>query len=231
MSDWIGNTKSTYITLGASNHTDKERQTHDFYATNPSAIDLLETKCDVPLNVWECSCGQGHLSKRLIERGHNVLSTDLVNRGYGSGDIDFLSSRWPLEMPKSDCCILTNPPYKYATEFVLHALDILPDNAPAFFFLKTLFLEGKQRYADIFSQGYLHTVYQCSARVLCAKNGEFEQMRKAGGSAVSYAWFEFRKSPCHATKIVWLDDVKEDKANKSGTTIEHLNKQLNLFDI
>ena len=27
--DWIGNQKSIYTTLGASNHTDKERQQHD----------------------------------------------------------------------------------------------------------------------------------------------------------------------------------------------------------
>lgn len=31
--DWSGNGKSTFITIGASNHTDKEREEHDFYAT------------------------------------------------------------------------------------------------------------------------------------------------------------------------------------------------------
>lgn len=39
--DWTGNRKSTYITLGASNHTDKEREVRDFYATDPIAIDKL----------------------------------------------------------------------------------------------------------------------------------------------------------------------------------------------
>ena len=33
--DWSGNGKSTFITIGASNHTDKEREKHDFYATSP----------------------------------------------------------------------------------------------------------------------------------------------------------------------------------------------------
>lgn len=32
--DWSGNGKSTFITIGASNHTDKEREEHDFYATS-----------------------------------------------------------------------------------------------------------------------------------------------------------------------------------------------------
>ena len=39
--DWIGNSKSTYVTLGASNHTDKERETHDYYSTDSVAIDVL----------------------------------------------------------------------------------------------------------------------------------------------------------------------------------------------
>lgn len=39
--DWTGNQRSIYTTLGASNHTDKERQQHDYYATEPRAMELL----------------------------------------------------------------------------------------------------------------------------------------------------------------------------------------------
>ena len=41
--DWIGNKNSIFKTLGASNHTDKERENNDFYATDPIAIDKLLT--------------------------------------------------------------------------------------------------------------------------------------------------------------------------------------------
>ena len=41
MKDWTGNRKSMFVTLGASNHTDKERESNDFYATDPIAIDKL----------------------------------------------------------------------------------------------------------------------------------------------------------------------------------------------
>ena len=41
MADWTGNSNSIYKTLGASNHTDKERQNEDFYATEPKAAKLL----------------------------------------------------------------------------------------------------------------------------------------------------------------------------------------------
>ena len=31
--DWTGNGKSIFTTLGASNHTEKEREINDYYAT------------------------------------------------------------------------------------------------------------------------------------------------------------------------------------------------------
>ena len=39
--DWVGNQRSIYTTLGASNHSDKDRQQHDYYATEPRAMELL----------------------------------------------------------------------------------------------------------------------------------------------------------------------------------------------
>lgn len=121
--DWNGNGKSTFITIGASNHTDKERERHDFYATSPEAIDKLVRNFSLPKKIWECACGNGCLSERLIEFGHNVVSTDLIDRGYG-GVHDFFKTD---AMPDGCECILTNPPYKYALEFIEHALTLLPE--------------------------------------------------------------------------------------------------------
>ena len=39
--DWIGNGKIIFTTLGASNHTEKEREINDYYATDPIAVDAL----------------------------------------------------------------------------------------------------------------------------------------------------------------------------------------------
>lgn len=64
------------------------REENDFYATNPHAMEIaLPHLEDVGLskNVWECACGQGHLSKVLENNGYNVYSSDLIDRGYGVG--------------------------------------------------------------------------------------------------------------------------------------------------
>ena len=42
--DWTGNSNSVWKTLGASNHTNEEREPNEFYATSPIAIDLLAKK-------------------------------------------------------------------------------------------------------------------------------------------------------------------------------------------
>ena len=205
MKDWTGNGNSIFKTLGASNHTDKERESDDFYATDPIAIDKLLAAYKIPEYVWEPACGAGHLSNRLVMTGHTVMSSDLVDRGYGLVRMDFLKEEsLPPFMQGEDCCIITNPPYKYATEFALHALDLLPIGQPCILLLKTQALEGKGRWEKLYRHGCLHEVYQFTERLLCAKNGDFETMKAGGGSAVSYAWFVFRKCRCESTKLYWI---------------------------
>lgn len=198
--DWSGNGKSTFITIGASNHTDKEREEHDFYSTSPEAIDKLLKHFSLPKKIWECACGTGCLSERLVEFGHDVVSTDLIDRGYG-GVQDFFKAD---TMPDGCECILTNPPYKYAFEFIQHSLDLLPDGGLCVMFLKTTFLEGQKRYERLYKNTPPKYVLQFSKRVLCAKNGKFAAMRNGGGSAVSYAWFVWQKGYNGETTVKWI---------------------------
>ena len=46
MKDWIGNKKSTFVQLGASNHSEKEREENDFYATDPKALEIFLDKLE-----------------------------------------------------------------------------------------------------------------------------------------------------------------------------------------
>ena len=59
MKDWTGDTNSIFKTLGASSHTDKERQTHDYYATEPKALELLLELESFDNHIWEPACGGG----------------------------------------------------------------------------------------------------------------------------------------------------------------------------
>ncbi len=50
--DWTGNSNSIYKTLGASSHTINERETHDYYATDPKAAELLLKLETFDNNIW-----------------------------------------------------------------------------------------------------------------------------------------------------------------------------------
>lgn len=174
-----------------------EREPNDFYATDPIAIDfLIETGIEINKNVWECACGQGHLSERLKKYGYNVYSTDLIDRGYCEEQLDFLkcNTRWHGD-------IITNPPYKYALEFVQKALDLVDDGNRVFMFLKIQFLEG-QRRRELFDTKQLEALYVSSKRIVCAKDGEFD---KNYASAVAYGWFVFKKGYGSDPIIKWIN--------------------------
>lgn len=195
--DWTGNKTSIYKTLGASNHTEKVREENDYYATDPKAIDLL---CDVEQfneSILEPACGEGHLSKRLIEKGYHVYSYDLIFRGYGMQRDFFNTSSWHGD-------IITNPPYKFAKDFVEKSLSIIPPGNKVAMFLKLQFLEGKLR-KKLFKTYPPKTIYVSSSRLLCAKNADFEGMINGGGSAVAYAWFVWEKGFSGKTTIEWIN--------------------------
>lgn len=158
--DWTGNRKSIYTTLGASNHTDKERENNDYYATEPKAAELLLEVEEFAPDIWECACGEGHLSKVFETHGYNVKSTDLVYRGYGlSKPFDFLTDAVPNSWNGS---IITNPPYKYGYEFVEKALGTVTEGNKVAMFLKIQFLEGKKRI-KLFDVTPPHKQYMCPA--------------------------------------------------------------------
>lgn len=203
--DWTGNGNSIYKTLGASNHTDKEREANDYYATEPKAAELLcEVETFSPV-IWECACGAGHLAEVFRNHGYIAKATDLVYRGYGRGGVDFLKHNLhfaPYVLFHGD--IITNPPYKYAKEFVEHALETVADGHKVAMFLKLQFLEGKAR-RTLFEKYPPKTIYVASGRLLCAKNGEFEKMKAGGGSAVAYAWFVWQKGYTGETVVKWIN--------------------------
>lgn len=196
--DWIGNGKSIFVCNGASNHSDGERQCDDYYATEPKAIHKL---CEVEKftdTVWACACGGGHMVKALQDNGYQVYATDIVDRGCPDMEtLDFFSvGHTPYD-------IITNPPYKYAKEFVEHALKIVENFNKVAMFLKLTFLESKSRKA-LFEKYPPKKIWVFSERVQCAKNGDFEIYKQSGMTAVAYAWFIWEKGYNGQTTVGWL---------------------------
>lgn len=182
--NWTGNKNSVFTCLGASNHSKGEREENDFYETESKAVELLLELETFDKNILEPACGRGAISKVLEKFGHNVKSTDLIDRGYGTGGIDFLKTT-----EKWEGSIITNAPYRYGKEFVEKALEIIPTGNKVAMFFKILFLEGKAR-KKLFTENPPIRIWVSSSRLSCAKNGEFD---KYTSSATAYAWFIWEK--------------------------------------
>ncbi|WP_278553593.1 NAD(P)-dependent oxidoreductase [Parvimonas micra] len=134
---------NVFSCIGASSHSKQERELLDYYATEPKAVELLLEKEKFSPNIWECCCGEGHISKVLEEKGYIVLSTDLVDRGYEKQKHtkDFLK----INKKDLQVDVITNPPYKNALEFVKKAIEVVGEGQKVAMFLKLTFLEGKAR--------------------------------------------------------------------------------------
>src|SRR5690242_16289401 len=112
----------------------------DFYATPPIAIEKLLEHENFHEDCWEPCCGDGAISDILIARGFNVYSSDLYDWGYGETGIDFLKTE------RDTHTIISNAPYKLATEFAYHALSCTKKYRGKVAFLNRLqFLEGIKR--------------------------------------------------------------------------------------
>jgi len=221
MKEWKGNSNSAHAAIAAHRGGGKSmRQEDDFYATDPKALVMLLIGCSewlksefniikgeqisnglyrrLPSYIWECACGNGNLGRVLIENGFNVVATDIKDRGYGiSRNTDFLHTNHYLGR-----IILTNPPYSLATEFIEHALEILPDGGLYIALMNITYLAGQKRYREIYIKGSLREIYVFSKRIECWKNGE--RPKDKCGSIANYAWYVFQKGYNGQPTLYWL---------------------------
>lgn len=119
---WPAHNIATAVVESMRRH---KRKPADFYPTQAEATQgLLNTNPPPPgARLWECACGEGHISRVLEANGFLVASTDLRYTGYGMAGVDFLKTLPDLSTPIDG--IVTNPPFSLAEAFIRHALDVL----------------------------------------------------------------------------------------------------------
>lgn len=188
--------RKVFTPLGASNHVAHDRPEHDYYATEPAATKWLLKLEELNHHIWEPASGEGHMADVLQEAGHDVRRSDIVQRTADTEQLDFLryNGNWPGD-------IVTNPPYKLAQEFIEKSMEVMAEGSTLALFLRVLFLEG-QRRREMFKKYPPVRVWVSSARLKCAKNGDFDAI---GSSATAYAWFVWEKGYKGDTIIKWFN--------------------------
>lgn len=150
---------------------DAGRVERDYYATNPKAVDALLDIEPFPNNgdYLEPCVGGGHIANVIQRRFPecHLDAIDIVERGYpGTIVADYIT--WNAQ--KEYDAIITNPPYKLASEFITKSLFLLKDNGKLACFLKIQFLEGVKR-KKLFDLGQLKYLYVFRKRMDVFANG------------------------------------------------------------
>ena len=210
-------------TVGLVNNKKNDRADFDYYATDGEALEhliytLAKYEEKLHIYVWEPSAGGGNLSKVMLEDGHTVVSTDIVERDFPLNMTqNFLETKheegsWPGD-------ILTNPPYEdgMAEDFAREAIKCLKKGNRCYLLLKTTFLESVERipFFEDHPPKYIYThckrikirinnltpseIYENRKIEYLAKCEEesvepdMEKVKKPQGNALFYSWFVWEK--------------------------------------
>lgn len=158
-----------------------ERIEADFYPTPPENVDCLLTHMLPQGLVWEPACGDGAISKRLMEFGYETWSSDLHDHGFGTPNMDFLKT---TDLPNSKVrCIITNPPYGELVEkFINHALNLMePVRGQVALFLRNEYDCGSRRMS-LFGMPPFHK------KIVVTKRPRWIE-GSTGSPRHNYAWF------------------------------------------
>lgn len=107
------------VLAGRTYDGDSDAGVFDIHPTPAPWTHALLDDVDFHGSIWEPACGNGAMSKVIERAGYDVISTNYPHQGYGK-KLDFLQSQDPLGDN-----IVTNPPYKYNSEFIVKAIDLM----------------------------------------------------------------------------------------------------------
>lgn len=208
----------------ASSNTKRleNKDSADLYSTPTIALDAIKPYLikDINLNktcvALEPCNGLGQISNWLKSLSNpncsddhmfdlEVETNELYNYGVDTDySVDFLGDC--EEILTNYDLIVTNPPYNRAVEFVLKGFEHAPVQ---WHFLRMSFIEGQQRFRDLFNLGKLSDVYVFTYRVSCPKGVDMEP----SPNSVCYAWFRFDKNYCDQPRLHWLTKANLENPN------------------
>ena len=172
-----------------------ERHAFDWYIEGRDVVDKLFTAVAFEGAVHDPACGGGNIPKVAMSRGLEATGSDIVDRGYGCGGVNFLDD----DTPRVN--IVSNPPYVLAEKFAHHALKVASGRIALL--VRLAFLEGQGRRKRLFVPHPPEQVWVLSTRPSMPPG---DLAVDAKGGKVAYAWICWSRSSLALTPptIGWL---------------------------
>jgi len=187
--------------MGLDHSSQVQRHPHaerglDLYETPPVAVEALLRVEQLPHCIWEPAAGRGAIVNVLRKHGHAVIASDIHDYGF---PLDFVGDFLQAQALTGCDCIVTNPPYKIAAQFVEHALKL----SPLVIMLHRLAFMESERRCPILEGAGLARIHVFRKRLPMMHRDQWAG-RKAN-SGMAFAWF------------VW------DRAHQGHTTIDRIS--------
>lgn len=202
-------------TLGATNHSNKEREELDFYQTPQYAVDSLigafpAFDPERKPYIWEPTAGNGAISEWFESAGFRVWKSDIAERKLKLDErLDYLQEESSCR-PPGDYVVVMNPPYEFATEFILRTLEFVKPRWLCVF-LPVRYLEGQKRFDQIYSRFVPCSVLMYKRRLGCYRESDKEAGKATDrgiASAVAYSWIcwdrDTMSKPGTETVLKWV---------------------------
>lgn len=182
----------------------------DDFPTPPWAVRalcqyVLPTKALKALRCWEPACNRGYMARPLAEYFASVETSDIHDYGWAGQQriADFLFER-PTTADRPEY-IITNPPFRLADQFALHALSVWQADTVALL-VRTAFLEGARRHETLFGPHPPAIVAQHTERVPMLRGRHDPD----ASTATAYAWIVWRRGWSKGTQFRWIPPCRRE---------------------
>ena len=178
------------------------KQKNNWYATHPSVTQDLMRVERFHSKILEPFCGSGTMAEVIKSNGYDVVAYDMIDRGYGNVG-EFFSTDYPM----GEYDIITNPPYNdNLTEIVKRCISLCKNKVAIL--MPMLFLSGKTRYEELYTQFPPSRVYIYCERINIAKEADFNTYSDRGMNLTIYAWYIWEKGYKGVPELKWIHNEK-----------------------
>ena len=182
-----------YGSLDALPKPEFRKELDQYWTPAYAVFELLKIE-KFPQIIHEPGCGAGHISRALINKGYNVVSSDLREPSYyGMGGIDFLKKEGQVDS------IITNPPYVDLNRWLKKTIDLTLVKSALL--VKLSGLVSKGRY-EILRWVHGLRIYAFTTPL---DRWDWKENKWKRGSAFSHAWFVIDKYSTHIPQFTWID--------------------------
>lgn len=176
-----------------------QRNSKDFYQTPLKMTEALMDLHLFPKNysVLEPACGDHAIVKVIFDHFSVVQYYDI-------NDSDTSRARDFLEEERIFDCIITNPPFRLANKFIIHAKEVAEHQIAML--LPLNYLQGQERYETIFyNQEGFPLQYVLVFTCMPMLSDTIREDGKYRTGMQSYAWFVWNRYYTGFPQLNWID--------------------------